>query len=302
MINRFLFCFLFVAILSSVSTSRQSGGKDFALGGSSVMWIPRSGALFLNPAELTRLRHGEFLFNTHRFTTLSSFAATYFEPFVGTFAAGIANYNTISQYTLGYAFSLGPNYGFGLALSGFRDAEEQFGLSTGGSVHFPSSLSPNSGFHLGLSVVNLSDVSDSPFFSANAGAAYWVLPDVLRLQGAFQRLQQKNYNLVGIEVFPAPWFSLLVGARSFKDATGGISFQVQQANVDFAAGKAGVTFSLNLRIGELASDLRARNYDLGEQAFEEKRFYDARRFFLRSHEYDQTFSPAREAADRKSVV
>lgn len=300
--HRFLSCFLLLILLSTVAPSQQAGGKDFALGGSSVMWIPRSGALFLNPAELTRLRHGEFLFNAHRFTTLSSFAATYFEPFVGTFAAGIANYATVSQYTLGYALSLGANHGFGMALSAFRNAEEQFGLSTGGSLHFPSSLSANSGFHLGLSVVNLSDASDSPFFSANAGAAYWVLPDVLRLQGAFQRLQQKNYSLVGIEVFPSSWFSLLLGARSFKDVTGGISFQTQHVSADFAAGKAGVTFSLNLRIGELASDLRAANYDLGEQAFDEKRFYDARRFFLRAYEYDQTFAPAREAAERSLLA
>ena len=89
-------------IAPSVSAQSQvAGSKNYGLSGSSVMWLPRSAALFLNPAEIARLHQDEFLVTTHRVSTLPSLAGARFVPFVGTFAAGIANELDHDWYSFG---------------------------------------------------------------------------------------------------------------------------------------------------------------------------------------------------------
>jgi hypothetical protein len=161
------------------------------------MWLPRAGALFLNPAELGQMRQGSLAFNTRRVSTLSSFSGTWFVPFIGTFAAGVISYGPIDQYSFGYGAALG-DFMLGGGFSAFRNAEETFGISLGGSWHV-TGQSPNSGLHSGFSIMNLSDKTSSPFFSGNVGAGYWALPDLLRIQAAYRHAGTLGEALMGLE-------------------------------------------------------------------------------------------------------
>jgi len=196
---RLILCLL---CLSSAALAQQTGASDFATGGSSVMWIPTPSSLFLNPAELARLRQGDFSFNAGRFTRLSSFSASLYAPSVGTFGAGVGVVDSLSQYTVGYALPIGRHHGFGVALTSFRKTQESFGVSFGTSLHFPVSVE-NSGIHAAASIINLSEITSSRFFSVNLGAGYWVLDNAIRVQAAFQHTAIKNYALIGAEALPS---------------------------------------------------------------------------------------------------
>ncbi|HEX9615412.1 MAG TPA: tetratricopeptide repeat protein [Bacteroidota bacterium] len=287
---------LVLVVCSSVpALSQSAGGLDHALGGSSVMWLPRASALFLNPAEIASVREGSLAFTTHRFSSLSSFSTSYFVPFVGTFAAGVTSFGPSNQYTVGFGGQWG-NYEFGTSLSGFRNVEETFGLSLGASLHLNNQVA-RSGFHTGFSVVNLSENTLSPFFSVNVGTAYWLLDELLRLQAAFQHAAAKNFGLAGTEVVAVDGLAFQVGTRSFKEISGGFSVQFSHGSVDFSAAKSGVIFSINASLTEPASVARDRNNDLGLDALDQNRFAEAKRHFELAYVYDPFFPGARAAAD-----
>lgn len=264
------------------------------------MWLPRPGALFLNPAELGRIREGVFTLNTYRLSTLSSFAGAYFVPDAGTFAAGISRFGPIHQYSVGYGGTWGRFAG-GMAFSGFKDADESFGISVGGTWHAVGSAITD-GLHAGVSINNLSDAADSPLFSVNAGAAYWVLPGLLRVQGAFQHTGVSDDRLMGVSVQPLGLLTLMAGTRSLKDAMGGLSVHLPYVSIDLSLGKAGAFLSVNAALSEPASAARDRNYELGLQALDENRYQDSKRYFRLAHLYDPTFTPARTGADSVALM
>jgi len=299
MMRSLLLVLLFITA-GSLSSAQTSGAFDHALGGSSVMWLPRAGALFLNPAELGQVRQGSFSFNSRRLSALSSFGGTWFVPFVGTFAAGVAAYGPIEQYSFGYGVSW-KDFMFGGGFSAFRNTEESFGLSFGGSWHM-SGQTPNSGLHSGFSVINLSDKTSSPFFSVNMGAGYWALPEFLRVQGAFRHTGVTSEGLMGAEVIPVPGFALQIGTRAFKEVVGGVGYHLPYGSLELSAGKTGATFSITASLSEPAIAARDRDYELGLQALDENRYYEAQRYFTRAHQYDPWYVSAKAAADSAGLA
>lgn len=287
-------------LLASSASPAQTGAYDFGLGGSSVMWLPRPGALFLNPAELGRIREGVFTLNTYRLSTLSSFAAAYFVPSAGTFAAGVSRSGPAHQYSVGYGGTWGRFAG-GLGLSGFKDAGESFGISFGGTWH-AIGVSVTDGLHAGFSIGNLSDATDSPLFSINAGAAYWVVSGLLRAQGAFQHTGVSDDGLMGVSVQPLGMLALTVGTRSFKAVMGGVSIHLPYVSVDLSLGRAGAFLSVNAALSEPAVVARDRNYELGLLALDENRYQDSERYFRLAHLYDPAFVPAQTAADSVAMT
>lgn len=281
-------------------TPAQTGAYDLGLGGSSVMWLPRPGALFLNPAELGRIREGIFTLNTWRLSDLSSFAGTHFIPFVGTLAAGVSRYGPVHQYSFGYGGAWGSFAG-GLGFSGFKDAEESFAFSFGGSWQALGTASTN-GLHTAFSINNLSDKTDSPLFSVNAGAAYWPVPDLLRTQAAFRHTGAGNDVLVGVHVLAVNGLSFTAGTRSFKEAMGGVGLQLGFASIELAFGKPGAFFSVNASLTEPAPLARDRHYELGLQALDENRYYDSEVHFRLAQAYDPAFSVAGIAADSAAMA
>ncbi len=285
----------FTLLLVAASRAQTAGAGDYALGGSSVMWLPHSGSLFLNPAELARGNQAELFFTSRRFNTLSAFGVSYFIPFIGTLAGGVAPFGSASQYSIGFGRRIGRYHSFGVAMSGFRKTEETFGLSFGGSLHFPASTE-TSGFHAGFSVVNVSDQTKSPLFSANGGAGYWILSDVLRIQAAYQHTPVKNSGLVGSEVMIGKSMSVLIGSRSFEDVSGGISIYFLFGSIQISAGKAGAVLSLSASLSQPAATSRSIYHEMGQSAFDEERYFEAGDYFRTAFEYDRYFSEAQQAA------
>lgn len=286
---------LLLGSIVTVATAQTSGAFDHSLGGSSVMWLPRTGALFLNPAELGQLRQGSVGFNTRKLSTLSSFSGAWFVPFVGTFAAGVISYGSIDQYSFGYGAALG-DFMLGAGFSAFRNAEESIGFSFGGSWHM-TGQSPNSGLHSGFSITNLSDETSSPFFSANVGSGYWVLPEFLRIQAAYRHAGELGEALMGLEVDPVQGFGLQIGTRAFKEVVGGLSYILPYGSFDLSAGKTGLVFSMSASLSEPAAAARDRNYELGLQALDENRYYEAQQYFSSAHQFDPRFTAAKTASD-----
>lgn len=294
---------LFQLIAPAVSAQSQvAGSKNYGLSGSSVMWLPRSAALFLNPAEIARLHQDEFLVTTHRVSTLPSLAGARFVPFVGTFAAGIANELDHDWYSVGYGRLLGRHQTVGGALNMIRDGFTRLAISLGTAVHYPDSLTQNSGAHAGISVVNLSSKARSPLFGLNVGAAYWVIPNTLRWQSAWQLQGVNGSFLTGAEFRMNSWFSLQAGTLSFKTLSGGISLRTSYLSADLSVGDVGISLSLNFRVSEDARDIRNRQYQHGLEAYDEERYFDAREHFLTALQYDEYFSHARTLANLATAV
>lgn len=289
------------ALLTSPSLAQITGGGDFGLGGSSVMWLPRASALYLNPAEFSRLHQAEFFLSTNKFSNLSSFSAVHFEPFLGTFAAGIANFGPATQFSAGYGRVVFQHHTAGAAFNIAPDASEKFSFSLGVGAHFPDSASVHSGFHAGLSLVNIAPNARTSSFGLNLGAAYWVRPDLVRAQASFLQ-QDKPSFLIGAEVRPVPWASLQIGTQSFKHIVGGLSVHLSYTSIELAGGKEGFVMSFNFRMSDPAADYRTRNYDLGVKAYEQERYYEARQFLLTALQYDEYFSPARTLATQAAAA
>ncbi|HLF20564.1 MAG TPA: hypothetical protein VI704_07225, partial [Bacteroidota bacterium] len=259
-------------LIPCAALSQISGGKDYALGGSSVMWYPRPSALYRNPAELARVHQCEFFLSTNRWSNLSSMTGTYFEPFVGTFAAGIARFGPSTQYTLGYSRIILNQHGAGFAVNVNPDVAPSLSLALGVSAHFADSVSQNSGFHAGLGITSLGPNALPEQLGLSAGAAYWIKREAVRVQGSFLQ-STKVLSVVGIEVFPLRWFSVQLSTQSFEKIFGGISVPFQYFQAEFAAGKEGVSLSFNFRISDPAIEQRKRYFDSGMEALRDQRYH-----------------------------
>ncbi|MEE9225084.1 MAG: tetratricopeptide repeat protein [Bacteroidota bacterium] len=296
---------LILVELTALSVSAQSqvaGSKNYGLGGSSVMWLPRSAALFLNPAEVARLHQDEFFLSTHRFSTVPSLSAAHFIPFVGTFVVGIANESNHNWYSAGYGRLVGKHQTVGGALNVIRDGFTRLAVSFGTALHLPDSPSQNSGLHAGLSVVNLSSEVRSPLFGLNVGGAYWIVPNTIRWQAAWQLQGVNRAFLMGTEFRMNSRVSLQAGTLAFKTLSAGVSLSTSYLNADLTVGDVGISLSLNFRIGENARDIRNRYYQRGLEAYDEDRYFDAREHFLTALQYDEYYPHARTMANLTTAV
>ena len=285
-----------LSLPAAVALAQQSGAADYALGGSSVMWAPGPASLFLNPAELARLRQSDFGFNAGKFTKLSSFSSSVFLPSAGTFGGGVSLSDSSSQYSVGYALPIGRFHSLGLGLTGFRKTEESIGFSFGTSFHFPDDVE-NSGIHFGGSIIGLSENTSSSFFSINLGVAYWAVKEEIRVQAAYQHTAVKNYALVGAEAVVLPWISVQLGTRSFKEISGGFSFRFNYGSVDIAAGKPGMVLSVRAALSSPASEVRNNYIELGQEAADGERFTEALGYYRKAVDYDPHSAQATAAAD-----
>jgi tetratricopeptide (TPR) repeat protein len=265
------------------------GGKDYGLAASSVMWLPRSGALFLNPAELGRVHQSEFLLSTERFRNMASMSGTFAIPFIGTFAGGVANEDSLTRYSAGFGRLIGSYHTIGGSVSILAPIQDGFRFSFGGAFHLPFS-EQNSGIHAGLSFENM----PKPVI-VNAGAAYWILPDIIRVQAAL-RSRIRQGLLLGTEVLMTNSLSAVAGSRAFQTIAGGLSYSSSTFAADLVGSADGVSFSLKVILGESAEDLRSVAYEDGYNLFSEKRFSDAQQKFLTALEYDEYDDDSRSMA------
>lgn len=280
---------LWIWTTTSLAQIQTIGSKDYGLAASSVMWLPRSGALFLNPSELGRVHQNEFLFSTSRFRQMVSMSGTCAIPFVGTCAAGVGNQDSLTQYTLGLGRLISNYHTIGGAISILAPIKDGFRFSLGGALHVPYS-SQNSGIHAGLSFENLPKAA-----IINGGMAYWALPNTIRVQLAVRSRVQRAMG-IGAEILASDDFSLIIGSRGFSVLSGGFSYRTSTFTTDLVAGTAGISFSLNILIGESAEDHRSIAYEEGYNLFSEKRFHESRQKFLTALEYDEYDDDSRSMA------
>ena len=279
-----------------------TGASDYALSGSSVMWIPTSTAVFLNPAEISRVHQHEFMITGGKSLTLSSLTGNVFIPFVGTIAAGVGRENNETQYTLSYGRIFGRYHSAGVGFTYLEKNPRRSGVSLGFTLHFPTTSAPTSGLHFGMSVLNFAGDIEAESFSANAGAAFWLAPRILRLQVAYGRRYRETALTAGAELRLFNSVSLLAGTRQFSTYTGGIGFRHAFGSIDIAGGRDGVVFTLRARIGEAAIDERDHYVRAGLGAMENQSYYAARSYFMTALEYDEYAEDIRRYAERSSEV
>ncbi len=271
---------IIAASIQGIAQSFDIEGKEYGLASSSVMWMPRGSALFLNPAELGRIHQDEFLLHTNRFRSMSAMAGTFAIPFLGSFSGGITTKDSLTQYSIGYGRRIGRYHTIGTAVSIISQIRDGFRYSFGGTLHFPSSVQ-NSGVHAGFSISNLPKEA-----LLNGGVAWWAIPDRFRLQVAAQNRRQQAM-VYGGEILVSNNFVLLVGSRAFKSLHGGIGYQATAFAADLTAGPLGVSFSINVVLGTTAQEKRGIAYEEGYNLFSEKRFNEASRKFSIALEYDE---------------
>ena len=259
---------------------QEAGTGDYALGNSSVMWIPRSTSLFLNPGELARLHQNEFLVSSSRFKSLNSMSGALFLPGAGTIGLGVAPTLDSTQYSLGFGRLIGGYHDVGAAFTVIPKVRAGFRFSFGGAIHVPTSVQ-NSGLHVGISVTNLPSKAN-----VNAGVGYWVLPDIARIQLA-TRTHVERAEYVGAEVRIVDGLRIQAGTRGFKKVLGGMSYEMSYATAEFGAGPEGISFSMNVRISDAAADRHDEAYNEGDEAFVDGRFGDAKDAFLTALQYDE---------------
>jgi len=298
--------FFALVMVSSGSLLRAqgtiTGASDYALGGSSVMWIPNSGAIFLNPAEVSRVHQHEFIITGGRSFSLSSLTGNVFIPFVGTIAAGVGREPSETQYNLSYGRIFGRYHSAGVGFTYLEKNPDRSGVSLGLTLHFPSSSISLSGLHFGASVLNFAGDFDAEAFSAQAGAAFWVAPRILRLQVAYGRRARASAVSAGAELRLFSTFSLLVGTRKFSTFTGGIGFRHPYGSIEIAGGADGAVFTIKARIGDAATDQRDSYIRAGLGALENQSYYAARSYFLTAVEYDEYADEARRYSERSRDV
>ncbi|MDP1676494.1 MAG: hypothetical protein Q8L88_06470 [Bacteroidota bacterium] len=279
-------------ILCLVGTAAEAqsfviGSKDYGLASSSVMWMPRASALFLNPSEVGRIHQNEFLVSTNRFRTLASMSGAYSIPFWGTVAAGIANQDSLSNYTVGYGRRLWNYHTIGTSVSVISKVQDGFRFAFGSAFHFPFSVQ-NSGLHVGMSVANLPKET-----MLNGGIAIWAIPDWVRIQAA---AQNRTYRAMvyGSEILLSDQLSFVAGTRAFKSVYGGMNIRSTAFSTEVALGPGELCFSLNIVIGESAEEHRSVAYEEGYNLFSEKRYSEAYQKFRLAIEFDEFDDDSRE--------
>lgn len=299
--KRILHCCILVVVytVTGIAQSFGIGGKEYGLASSSVMWVPRGSALLINPAELGRIHHDEFLLNTNRLRNLSAMTGTFSIPFVGSFSGGVSNQDSLTQYTLGFGRRLSRYHTIGTSITIITPIQDGFRYAFGSALHFPSSVQ-NSGLHVGISASNLPKET-----MLNGGIAWWVVPDWFRLQVAAQNRMHRAM-IYGGEFLVSNSVGFLIGSRAFKTLHGGISYQTEAFSADLTAGPAGFSFSVNIILGETSQERRNLSYEEGYNLFSEKRYGESVQKFSVALEYDEydddSYSMAREAeAARDSI-
>lgn len=285
-----LFVLLFDAI-PVFAQSQETGTADYALGNSSVMWLPRSSSVFLNPGELARVHQDEFLVTASRFNSLAAMSGALFVPNTGTFGLGVSPHGSSGLYSIGFGHLIGDYHTVGGALSVLSNARNAFRFSVGGSVHFPSG-EKESGALAGLSVMGLATKA-----TINLGAGYWVMPNTVRVQFA-SRSGMERAAFLGTEAKVMDDFHVQLGVRGFKKFLGGLSYTTSYATLELGGGPEGISFSMNVRVGDAASDSHTEAYNQGNEAFADERYVDARNWFLTALQYDEYDGDSRALAER----
>ena len=295
---KFIYRITVILFLVAPITGAQSfviGSKDYGLASSSVMWMPRASALFLNPSEVGRIHQNEFLLSTNRFRTLASLSGVYSIPFWGTFAAGIANQDSLSNYTIGYGRRLGSYHTIGTSVSVISKIQDGFRFAFGSAFHFPFSVQ-NSGIHVGISAANLPKET-----MLNGGIAIWAIPNWVRLQAA---AQNRTYRAMvyGSEILLSEKFSVVAGTRAFKSLYGGVNLRSPLFSTELAMGPGELCFSLNFVIGEFAEERRSEAYEEGYNLFSEKRYSEAYQKFRLAIEFDEFDDDSRTMAAQSRIT
>lgn len=275
-------CILFITLSPALALAQFQGfgASDYALGNSSVMWLPRSSSLFLNPGELAHLRQSEFLITSGRFRSLESMTAAFFVPYVGTFGLGVAPIDGSRLASVGFGRVIGGYSMVGGSLSLATDVPQGVRLGFGGTLHVPFRIK-ESGIHVGLSATN---IPTKPV--VNAGLGFWLLPNTVRLQWATQtRMERAGFLGADVKVFKA--LSFQVGTRGFQKVNGGLTYTMSNAVLEVGGGPQGISFTMNVRLGDAASDLHDEEHDQGNEAFSDQRYAEAASRFRKAVEYDE---------------
>ncbi|MBI3193095.1 MAG: tetratricopeptide repeat protein [Ignavibacteriae bacterium] len=282
-------------LLSAVgfSQSQIAGSNNYALGGSSVMRVAKPSALFLNPGELARIHTRELFLGTNRFESLPTIGVAHFIPYVGTFAFGIGNEFSASQYSLGYARIIGTRHTVGGSLNYIKNSKPEVTFSLGSSVHFPGIEGINSGIMTGLSLMNLSSNSSLSEQQLNVGVGYWLMPNRLRMQGSWLYERKESEFPFGAEYLLNSEVAVQVGTNSFDEFACGLSYALEVMSMDFAVGKQSISFSVNVRYGDDPRQLSERYYEEGIKSYEEEQYPQAKISFLNALQYDEYYESAR---------
>jgi len=290
-ILRSITCILFITLSPALALAQFQGfgTSDYALGNSSVMWLPQSTSLFLNPGELAHLRQSEFLITSGRFRSLESMTAAFFVPYVGTFGLGVAPIDGLPLASVGFGRVIGGYSMVGGSLSLATDVPQGVRLGFGGTLHVPFRIK-ESGIHVGFSATNIPTQA-----VVKAGLGFWLLPNTVRLQWATQtRMERAGFVGAHVKVFKA--LSLQVGTRGFQKVNGGLTYTTSNAVLEVGGGPQGISFTMNVRLGEAASDLHAEEYDQANEAFSDQRYAEAYSRFRKAAEYDEYDRESRSMA------
>ncbi len=272
--------------------SDAAGGVDYALGNSSYMLLQSPGALFRNPAELATVREANLLSSLNRLKDVSSLSASYFQPRMGTFAAGLLNGPRTSLFGAGYGRTIVPRSAAGAAILFPTTSGGRTQFAVGGSIHL-APAGRTSGIHLGAAVSN----SEDGRVHIGGGAGAWITPNVLRVQVAGVSSTPRGLR-VGVEVVPIPWISLLAGPHSFAKFSGGIRVRADRYMATLATGPQSISFSLGLSLGETAADLNDVHSNAGAGAMEAGAYGVAAREYRLAADYDDFDNEAPELATR----
>lgn len=280
---------LFTCIFTfmAYSQTQVAGSTNYALGGSSVMKLEHSSALFLNPGELARIRYQEMTLSTNHFSTLPSISAVRFYPFLGTFGAGISNEFDRTQYSFGYARSFGTHQTLGGSINLLQGNFSEVTLSLGSSIHFPDAEERQSGLLAGVSVLNFSSDLKSPNFVANAGAGYWIVPKKFLSQFAAQYQNEETKFSLGAEYIVNSEFTVQLGTKSFEEISAGVSYTIPAFRFDLSAGAQGLLFTVALRFSDDPKYLSGKHFENGIKLYEDEQFTEASAEFRSSSEYDE---------------
>ena len=264
----------------------ETGTEDYVLGNSSVMWLPHSSSLFLNPGELARLHQNEFAVSSGRFKSMSSMSSALFFPGTGTFGLGVAPFGASTQYSVGFGRLLADYSTLGGAVSVIPYTRGSLRFSLGGAVHLPVD-GEETGIHTGLSVTNLPSKE-----IVNVGGAYWLMPNKVRIQLA-TRTRTMRAEFLGADISVREGLQIQVGTRGFKKLLGGASYATSYATIEFGAGPEGISFTMNVRLGESASDVHDELYDQADEAYVDQRYGDAEDYFRKALLYNEYDSASR---------
>ena len=222
-------------------------------------------------------------------------SADLFVPYVGTFGIGSATEGNSTLYSGGFGYLVGTHSTIGGAVSMLSNTERGFRFSLGGAFHLPFTVE-ESGLHVGFSVVNLPTRG-----ILNAGAGYWVLPAALRLQFATQTRTERA-GFLGAEACVIGNVHIQAGTRGFKTLTGGLNYSTPYAVLELGAGKQGLSFTMNVRLGDASSENHQKMLDEANEAFVDQRFSEARSLSMTAIQYDEYDNDARMLFVRSGQV